>query len=79
VRDEATWSASVSLAVPPAYKDVGSARTPTAYPGDRPRRQGRKQYRYHPRWREVRDAAKFDHMMEFAAALPASGRAWTPT
>ena len=32
--------------------------------------RGRKQYRYHDRWREVRDANKYDHMIEFAHALP---------
>jgi DNA topoisomerase-1 len=32
--------------------------------------RGRKQYRYHPRWREVRDETKFDRMVAFAKALP---------
>jgi DNA topoisomerase IB len=32
--------------------------------------RGRKQYRYHPHWREMRDRAKFDRMIEFAGALP---------
>ena len=32
--------------------------------------RGRKQYRYHPRWREVRDESKFDRMLAFARALP---------
>ena len=32
--------------------------------------KGRKQYRYHPRWREVRDDAKYDHMLAFGPALP---------
>ena len=32
--------------------------------------RGRKQYRYHPRWREVRDSTKYEHMLAFAAALP---------
>jgi DNA topoisomerase IB len=32
--------------------------------------KGRKQYRYHARWRELRDADKFDHLAEFARALP---------
>jgi DNA topoisomerase-1 len=31
---------------------------------------GRKQYRYHDRWRELRDRQKFDHMVDFARALP---------
>jgi DNA topoisomerase IB len=32
--------------------------------------KGRKQYRYHDAWRIRRDAEKFDHMLEFAKALP---------
>jgi DNA topoisomerase-1 len=32
--------------------------------------KGRKQYRYHPRWRQVRDETKFDRMAEFGAVLP---------
>src|SRR5205085_45577 len=32
--------------------------------------KGRKQYRYHERWREVRGSTKFEHMLEFGAALP---------
>jgi DNA topoisomerase-1 len=33
--------------------------------------RGRKQYRYHPGWRAIRDATKFDRMVPFGAALPA--------
>jgi DNA topoisomerase-1 len=33
--------------------------------------KGRRQYRYHPRFREIRDSAKYHHMIAFAAALPA--------
>ena len=33
--------------------------------------RGRKQYRYHPKWRELRDQNKYEHMMQFAAELPA--------
>src|SRR4029079_6743953 len=33
--------------------------------------RGRKQYRYHPRWREVRDEAKYTRMVAFGRALPA--------
>ena len=32
--------------------------------------RGRKQSRYHPRWREVRDATKYERMVLFAEALP---------
>jgi DNA topoisomerase IB len=60
-----------SLAVPPAYKDVWICVSPRGHlqaTGQDAR--GRKQYRYHPRWRQVRDSAKFDHMVAFGAALP---------
>jgi DNA topoisomerase I len=60
-----------SLAVPPAYEDVWICVSPrghlqaTGYDA-----RGRKQYRYHPQWREVRDSAKFDRMVTFGEALP---------
>ena len=49
----------------------GSAPIPTAT--SRPRRAtraGRKQYRYHPAYREARDHSKFRHMLEFSEVLP---------
>ena len=60
-----------SLAVPPAYKNVwicASARGHLQATGYDAR--GRKQYRYHPQWREVRDSAKFDRMVAFGIGLP---------
>jgi DNA topoisomerase-1 len=35
--------------------------------------KGRRQYRYHPRYRDVREGAKFQHMMAFAESLPTLG------
>jgi DNA topoisomerase I len=61
----------VSLAVPPAYKDVWICVNPRGHLqaiGHDAR--GRKQYRYHPNWRQVRDSAKFDRMVAFGDALP---------
>ncbi len=61
----------VSLAVPPAYKDVWICANPRGHLqaiGHDAR--GRKQYRYHPNWRQVRDSAKFDRMVAFGDALP---------
>ena len=60
------------LAIPPAWKDVWIC----PYPGGHIQatgvdERGRKQYLYHPRWRESRDREKFDDMVEFAKALPA--------
>jgi DNA topoisomerase I len=61
----------VSLAVPPAYKDVWICMNPRGHlqaTGQDAR--GRKQYRYHAHWRQVRDSAKFDRMIAFGDALP---------
>ncbi len=59
------------LAIPPAYRDVwisAEARGHLQATGRDAR--GRKQYRYHPDWRQVRDNAKFDRMVAFGEALP---------
>ncbi len=60
-----------NLAIPPAYRDVWICPNPRGHiqavgRDDR----GRKQYRYHARWREVRDEAKYERMISFARALP---------
>jgi DNA topoisomerase IB len=60
-----------SLAVPPAYKNVWICVNPRGRlraTGQDAR--GRRQYRYHPQWRQVRDSAKFNHMIAFGHALP---------
>ena len=60
-----------SLAIPPAYEDVWictNRRGHLQATGRDARR--RKQYRYHPEWRLVRDGAKFERMIEFGEALP---------
>jgi len=60
-----------SLAVPPAYTDVWICPHANGHLQATGRdARGRKQYRYHKRWREVRDETKFDRMVEFAKALP---------
>src|ERR1700678_4592877 len=59
-----------SLAIPPAYRNVWistKARGHLQATGRDAR--GRKQYRYHPEWRQVRDSAKFDCMVSFGQAL----------
>ena len=61
-----------SLAVPPAWRNVWICTRENGhiqavgYDDN-----GRKQYRYHARFRELREGAKFDHMLAFAEALPA--------
>jgi DNA topoisomerase-1 len=60
-----------ALAVPPAYTDVWISPLPNGHLQATGRdARGRKQYRYHKRWRAVRDENKFDRMIEFAKALP---------
>src|ERR1700692_2949354 len=59
-----------SLAIPPAYRDVWismQARGHLQATGRHAR--GRKQYRYHPEWRQLRDSAKFNRMVAFGEAL----------
>ncbi|MEL7237398.1 MAG: DNA topoisomerase IB [Planctomycetota bacterium] len=60
-----------SLAVPPAYKDVWICIDDRGHLQATGRdAAGRKQYRYHDRWAEVRDAAKFAGLVAFAEKLP---------
>lgn len=60
-----------ALAIPPAWTDVWVCPHPTGHILATGRdAKGRKQYRYHPRWRAVRDEAKFDRLAAFGAALP---------
>jgi DNA topoisomerase-1 len=70
VRDPAERARIASLAVPPAWTDVWICRHPDGHIQATGRDgRGRKQYRYHPRWREVRDADKFDHLLHFGNRL----------
>ncbi|HKE87328.1 MAG TPA: hypothetical protein VKB50_26400 [Vicinamibacterales bacterium] len=60
-----------SLVVPPAWTDVWICPNPRGHLQATGRdAKGRKQYRYHARWRASRDETKFDRMQAFAAALP---------
>ena len=71
VRDEATLARIRSLAIPPAYTQVWISPKPNGHIQATGRdARNRKQYRYHPRWREVRDEGKFGHMAAFGRALP---------
>jgi DNA topoisomerase-1 len=71
IRDRDTLAWLRSLAIPPAWRDVWI--TPIRHghllATGRDAR-GRKQYRYHPRWREVRDEVKYERTIAFAEALP---------
>ena len=71
VRDAATLDRIRSLAIPPAWEHVWICTRPRGHLQATGRdARGRKQHRYHPRWREVRDADKFDRMAGFEKALP---------
>lgn len=71
IRDEERLLRIKRLAIPPAWTDVWICPSPAGHiqaTGRDARR--RKQYRYHDRWRELRDENKFDRLAEFAKALP---------
>jgi DNA topoisomerase-1 len=61
-----------ALAIPPAWTDVQICTRADGHVQATGRdAKGRKQYRYHARWRQVRDETKFGRMIAFAEALPA--------
>ncbi len=72
VADKATLDRIKSLAIPPAYTDVWICPKANGHIQATGRdAKGRKQYRYHPAFREVRESTKYEHMLEFARGLPA--------
>jgi DNA topoisomerase I len=72
VEDEAVLSRIRALAVPPAWTDVWICPTPRGHLQATGRdARGRKQYRYHPKWRRHREESKFERMAAFGKALPA--------
>jgi DNA topoisomerase-1 len=71
VRDKATLARIRALAIPPAWTGVWICPLTNGHlqaTGRDARR--RKQYRYHPRWRQVRDETKYERMAVFGTALP---------
>jgi DNA topoisomerase I len=71
IRDRAAIKRYNSLAVPPAYRDVWISPDPRAHIQATGRdARGRKQYRYHPRWQALQEAAKYERMRAFGRALP---------
>ncbi len=71
IRDERTLKRIKALSIPPAYNDVWITTDPRGHLQATGRdAKGRKQYRYHPRWRDMRDETKFDRMIAFGEALP---------
>ncbi|HKQ37124.1 MAG TPA: DNA topoisomerase IB [Verrucomicrobiae bacterium] len=71
LRDKEHLARIKSLAIPPAWTDVWICPSANGHLQATGRdARGRKQHRYHPRWREVRDETKFTRMIAFAHALP---------
>jgi DNA topoisomerase-1 len=75
VRHPAVLARIKSLVIPPAWRDVWICPAENGHLQATGRdARGRKQHRYHPRWREIRDADKYDKMLEFAKQLPSIRR-----
>ena len=71
VTDEPTLDRIRKLAIPPAYTDVWICASPHGHLQATGRdARGRKQYRYHERWREERDTGKFERLLAFSQVLP---------
>ena len=71
VREPETLARIKRLAIPPAWRDVWICSLPHGHLQASGRdARGRKQYRYHARWRVVRDETKYARMVAFAAVLP---------
>jgi DNA topoisomerase-1 len=72
LRDKAVLARIKSLVIPPAWTDVWITTSANGHLQCTGRdARGRKQSRYHPHWREVRDETKYERMAHFAKALPA--------
>lgn len=75
VRNRETLDRIRSVVIPPAWRDVWICDDPRGHLQAVGRDAcGRKQYRYHPDWRRVRDETKYDRLIGFARALPAIRR-----
>jgi len=71
VRDATTLKRIRALAIPPAWTDVWICPRADGHLQATGRdARGRKQYRYHDRWREVRDETKYGRLAAFGRALP---------
>src|SRR5580704_9366760 len=71
IRDPEILARIKALAVPPAWTAVWICADPRGHLQATGRdERGRKQYRYHPRWRAIRDETKYDRAAAFGQALP---------
>ena len=71
IKDAGQLARIKALAIPPAYTDVWICPSPNGHIQATGRdARGRKQYRYHPKWRETRDETKFGRILAFSECLP---------
>jgi DNA topoisomerase-1 len=71
IRDSKVLGRIKALAIPPAWRNVWICPNPYGHLQATGRdAKGRKQHRYHPRWREIRDATKYERLTAFVHALP---------
>ena len=78
ITDEKTLERINALAIPPAWEDVWICPVPNGHIQATGRdARGRKQYRYHTKWRETRDQNKYTRMLAFGHALPKIRRKMT--
>ncbi len=71
IKDAKTLTSIRKLAIPPAWTSVWICAQANGHIQAIGRdARGRKQYRYHPTFRQIRDTNKFEHMLPFARALP---------
>ena len=71
IKEKKTLTRIAQLAIPPAWEEVRICPLATGHLQATGRdAKGRKQYRYHDRWRTIRDKSKFDRLLDFARVLP---------
>ena len=71
IKNKITLARIKRLAIPPAWTDVWICPKDNGHLQATGRdARGRKQYRYHPHWRQVRDENKYNRMLDFAKSLP---------
>jgi DNA topoisomerase-1 len=71
IRDRAERKRLAALVIPPAWTEVWICPDPDGHLQATGRDdRGRKQYRYHPRWRDMQDRSKFGRMIMFGMSLP---------
>lgn len=71
VKDTKALARIKSLVIPPAWNDVWICKDENGHLQCTGRDvKGRKQSRYHPKWRTVRDESKYERMLLFGEVLP---------